>query len=147
MSLNGPTDAVTTCANTATLAISSGLLTRGLQPVRKTSHVSRNSPDMPAIARRRPREMSSCYNGVWHDLLLGGQKGKQWHLIGARLHIQGTDGAGLGDFHQATDGSWAGELSLGNGKKRVPVILDAPNVSCEQILTNKPWSYVRDTFE
>jgi hypothetical protein len=95
-------------------------------------------------------EMHNCYNGVWHENILpSGRKGNQWRfkLIGKGLHISRLDGLGSGDFRRDTDGNWAGELSSGNAKATTAVVLNAPNKTCDQIFTNRPWSYARDTSE
>jgi len=95
-------------------------------------------------------EMSNCYNGTWHEIVLSsGRKGNQWRfkVTGVNLHISRIDGSVFGDFHHGTDGNWTGELSSGNGKRTTGIILEPPNAGCDQIFTNHPWSYARDTFE
>lgn len=95
-------------------------------------------------------EMSNCYNGLWHEVVLSsGRKGNQWRfkVAGVNLHISRIDRSVFGDFHHGTDGNWTGELSWGNGKRSTEVILEPPNASCDQMFTNHPWSYARDTFE
>lgn len=95
-------------------------------------------------------QLHNCYNGVWHEVVYpAGTKGFQWRFkaTGTNLHIYRMDGFVLGDFHRGTDGNWTGELSWGDGKRTPDVVLNAPNASCDQIISNRFWSYVRDTHE
>jgi hypothetical protein len=95
-------------------------------------------------------QMHNCYNGIWHEVVRpAGTKGMQWHftVAGTSLHIYRTDGSVSGDFQRRADGSWTGELSWSNGDKTKGMMLNPPNSDCNQIITNRPWSYARDTSE
>lgn len=95
-------------------------------------------------------QMHNCYNGLWHEVVYpAGTKGPQWHFkaSGSRLHIYRMDGFVTGDFNRGSEGNWTGELAWGNGDKNSGVILNAPSADCSQVVTNRFWSYVRDTSE
>jgi hypothetical protein len=103
-----------------------------------------------SFVHRFKLEMYNCYNGLWHEnYLSNGRKGNQWRfkLMGQNLHISRLDGFGTGDFRRGADGNWVGELSSGTAKATTAVVLSAPNRTCDQIFTNRPWSYARDTSE
>lgn len=95
-------------------------------------------------------QMRNCYNGLWHEVVHpAGAKGLQWRFkaAGTTLHVYRMDGFVTGDFRRGADGNWTGELTWGNGDKNKDVILNAPNVDCNEIVTNRFWSYARDTSE
>ncbi len=95
-------------------------------------------------------QMHNCYNGIWHEVISpAASKGLQWRfkVAGSTLHIYRMDGFVIGDFHRGADGNWTGELSWGNGDKNTGVVLNAPSEDCSQIITNRFWSYARDTSE
>lgn len=99
--------------------------------------------------------MQNCYNGLWHEIpnyetWPPGAKPNKWQfrLTGHnQLHISRQDGFMWGDFQRKTDGSWTGQISNSNNQTDSSPILNAPNSTCTQIITNKSWSYQRDTFE
>jgi hypothetical protein len=99
--------------------------------------------------------MSNCYNGVWHEtdnyhLWPPGIQGLKWTFqlkAPDQLHIVRADGFMWGDFVKGQDGGWTGAISNSNKQEDPSVILNPPPASCDKIITNKTWSYARDTFE
>lgn len=91
--------------------------------------------------------VDNCFNGVWHEKLSNNHTASRWkfQLIGKNLHIARIDGQGYGDFHSEA-GAWIGTLSVGSAKATA-IVLNPPNETCNEILTNNNWSFTRDTSE